>query len=292
MLTVNWTNPYAGAAGRWLRGNLHTHTHPASGCGTEAPARVLARYEDAGYDFLALSDHLAMVEPPATRLALIPGIEWNSDRGEHAGVYAADPAFPRRAIALRDQAELLAAHAETDGLLVMNHPNWQLTPHYRREALLAKPHYDGLEIYNGVIERLQGYAISTDKWDYLLANGRRVLGFASDDSHVPGDIALGWLMVRSRDETPAGLLRALQAGHFYCSTGVAISDVGRDGNRVTVASPDAQAISLIADGGRRLARVTGGAMTASFDDVTVSYLRFELYGRGAAMAWTQPFFRE
>ncbi|OPZ87078.1 MAG: hypothetical protein BWY76_00645 [bacterium ADurb.Bin429] len=292
MLTVNWTNPYAGTAGRWLRGNLHTHTHPASGCGTEAPERVLAQYEEAGYDFLALSDHLAMVEPPATRLALIPGIEWNSPVGEHAGVYAADPAFPRRAIGVSDQAELLAAHAETDGLLVMNHPNWILTPHYRREALLAKQHYDGIEIYNGVIERLQGYAISTDKWDYLLANGRRVLGFASDDSHAPCDIALGWLMVKSADETPVGILRALQAGRFYCSTGVTITTVGRDGSTVFVEAPDAQEIALIADGGVRLARAKGETMSASFDEFKVSYLRFELYGYGAAMAWTQPFFRE
>jgi hypothetical protein len=292
MLTVNWTNPYADATGRWLRGNLHTHTCPASGCSVVPPAEMLACYENAGYDFLSLSDHMSMIEAPATRLTLIPGIEWNSATGEHAGVYAAVPAFPLRAIDIHDQAELLAAHAETDGLLIMNHPNWQLTSHYRREALLAKPHYDGIEIFNGVIERLQGYAISTDKWDYLLANGRRVLGFANDDSHAPCDIALGWMMVQTADDTPAGILRALQAGHFYCSTGVSISEVGRDGNTVSVAAPDAQEIRAIADGGVCVARAQGNSMTVSFDEINVGYLRFTLYGQGAAMAWTQPFFRE
>lgn len=292
MLTVNWPNPYAGATGRWLKGNLHTHTSPASACSIVPPAEMLAYYEDAGYDFLSLSDHMSMIEAPPTRLTLIPGIEWNSDSGEHAGVYAVDPDYPRQAIEIHDQTELLTGHAGADALLVLNHPNWMLTPHYRREALLDKAHYDGVEIFNGVIERLQGYAISTDKWDLLLANGRRVLGFASDDAHAQCDIALGWLMVRTADASPAGILRALQTGHFYCSTGVNLTDISREGSTVSVASPDAQEIRAIGDGGVCFTRVRGCEAAFSFDAIPAEYVRFELYGQGAAMAWTQPFFRE
>ncbi len=291
MLNVNWTNPYARAAGRWLQGNLHTHTSPASGCSVVPPAEMLAMYEAKGYDFLSLSDHMSMIEAPATRLTLIPGIEWNSAMGEHAGVYAVNADYPRAAIEIHDQTELLARHAGADALLILNHPNWQLTSHYRREALLEREGYDGIEIFNGVIERLQGYAISTDKWDYLLVQGRRVLGFANDDSHAPCDVALGWMMVRTTDESAAGILRALRAGQFYCSTGVTIGDVGREGNTVRVSSPDAQEIRAVGDGGVCFSRTMGNTATFSFDDIGAEYVRFELYGTGAAMAWTQPWYR-
>ena len=137
MINVNWSNPYAGASGRWLKGNLHTHTSPSSGCSVVAPADMLAMYEKAGYDFLSLSDHMSMIDAPATRLTLIPGIEWNSSTGEHAGVYSLNPKYPRSAIDISDQRLLLERHGNVDALLILNHPDWQLTPHYRREALLG-----------------------------------------------------------------------------------------------------------------------------------------------------------
>ena len=41
--------------GRFWRGNLHCHSNRSDG--HSAPERVVAAYRDAGYDFLALSDH-------------------------------------------------------------------------------------------------------------------------------------------------------------------------------------------------------------------------------------------
>lgn len=45
----------AGAEPRWWRGNLHTHTLWSDGDGF--PEMIVAWYRDAGYNFLALSDH-------------------------------------------------------------------------------------------------------------------------------------------------------------------------------------------------------------------------------------------
>ncbi|MFL5975657.1 MAG: PHP domain-containing protein, partial [Solirubrobacterales bacterium] len=41
--------------GRFWRGNLHCHSNRSDG--HWAPERVAAAYRDAGYDFIALSDH-------------------------------------------------------------------------------------------------------------------------------------------------------------------------------------------------------------------------------------------
>lgn len=43
------------SSGKWFRGNLHTHTTLSDGRYT--PERAAALYRDAGYDFIALTDH-------------------------------------------------------------------------------------------------------------------------------------------------------------------------------------------------------------------------------------------
>src|SRR5262245_13998344 len=42
-------------AGRFFRGNLHPHSTRSDGA--LAPETVIAHYRDAGYDFIALTDH-------------------------------------------------------------------------------------------------------------------------------------------------------------------------------------------------------------------------------------------
>jgi hypothetical protein len=289
--TVNWVNPYAQREGQWLRGNLHTHTSPASPCGQVALARVLDQYTDAGYDFIAISDHMVYTPAADARMTLIPGIEWNSAAGEHTGLYGAVVQARPECCTTTGQDDVLQMAVEAGGLAILNHPNWQYRPHYHREELLAAGPYDGVEIFNGVIKRLEGYEIATDKWDYLLAQGRRVLGFASDDYHIESDIAQGWIMVRATERTPLAILQAIQSGNFYASSGVTITDIRREGDRVEIDTADADEIQILGEGGRLLHTVT--ARNAAFDlsDTDWSYIRFTAFGHGAAMAWTQPFFQ-
>ncbi len=292
MINVNWSNPYEDRRGQWYRGNLHTHTSPASGCGRVELPRVLELYGRAGYDFLAVSDHMKLTRPSQSDLSLIGGVEWNAPGGEHAGVYSLDHDLLTETTGFDDQQALLDRLAGQEALVVLNHPNWQDRPHYRREELAARQGYDAIEIYNGVIERLRGAAIATDKWDYLLASGRRVLGVASDDSHVEEDIGLAAVMVRSPCPRADSILQALRRGNFYCTSGLGIHDIRRQGQTVTVETDGAQEIQAIGAGGVRLARVAGPSMAFPVPDSAGGYLRFVAYGQGSAMAWTQPFFRD
>lgn len=288
--TINWTNPYQRRDGVWLRGNLHAHTSPGSGCGTLPAEEVVARYERAGYDFLALSDHMCLTPAPPTSMVTLPGIEWNSASGEHTGVYALSSEPPAAACGITEQAALLATLSGDDTLLVLNHPDWTLRPHYHRDELERASGHDGIEIYNALIRRLDGYAISTAKWDYLLAKGKRTLGFASDDSHVTADIGQAWIAVRAAERTPAAILRAIKTGNFYCSGGVTITDIRRNGDIIDIETEDGQEIQAIGTGGCLLRSVRDRAMTVNLADVNSTYVRFQVYGYGSAMAWTQPFF--
>ncbi|MCU0944651.1 MAG: hypothetical protein MUF65_04695, partial [Rubritepida sp.] len=48
-------DPAFAAPGRFWKGNLHTHSTASDG--VRAPEAVCATYREAGYDFLALTDH-------------------------------------------------------------------------------------------------------------------------------------------------------------------------------------------------------------------------------------------
>ena len=54
-----------------------------------------------------------------------------------------------------------------------------------------------------------GVALATDKRDYLLSKGKRVLGFTNDDSHQERDIGGAWDTVRAASATPEGIFEAL-----------------------------------------------------------------------------------
>lgn len=289
-IRVNWLNPYQDSRGKWLRGNLHTHTSPASDCGRVAASRMVELYQQAGYDFLAISDHMAYTVAAGDGLTFIPAVEWNCQSGKHTGLYAADAGLIRRSLEIADQQELLETLCDTEALTVLNHPNWQLVPHYRREELAEAKSFDAIEIYNGVIERLAGYAIATDKWDYLLDQGKRVLGLAVDDSHVEDDVNKGWICVRAAGRDPDAILSAIRQGNFYCSSGVEITEIARRGRTIEIETADAQEIQMICDGGRQIAKADGPSACFDVPDSVARYVRLEAYGRGSAMAWTQPFF--
>ncbi len=67
-------------------------------------------------------------------------------------------------------------------------------------------------------------------------------GVATDDAHNyhkfdtraanPGQ---AWIVVRAAKLTPESIMDAMNAGDFYCSTGVTLKDVAFDGTTLTVA---------------------------------------------------------
>jgi len=284
-------HPYNDLAGRvWLRGNLHAHTTASDG--RRSMQAVINDYAKRGYDFLMISDHDIVTgaadysKVKDRGMVLIPGNEISA-RGPH--LLHVDPG--KRIAPVANRQKVLEGIARDRGFAVFNHPNWQ--EHFNHcsfDQLAEWQGYLGLEIYNGTIGRLHGSPYATDKWDRLLASGRRVWGFANDDSHLPKeDVGLGWIMVAPRERSVSGLVEAMRAGTFYCSTGVEISQITVKGDRVQITAPNAQRIVALRDVGRRVAQVDGTSLAVRMP-AEAKYLRFELYGEGETRAWTQPFF--
>ncbi len=154
-----------------------------------------------------------------------------------------DGATPRDVLAANlRQIHESAARAGRRVLVHLNHPNykWGVTA----EDLASVLDEAFFEVWNGVDgdnDPGDAHHPSTDEiWD--IANTLRLAGFhapplfavATDDAHdyqhsktraLPGR---AWVMVRARFLTPESLIRAMDAGDFYASTGVVLDEVRYD----------------------------------------------------------------
>jgi hypothetical protein len=127
----------------------------------------------------------------------------------------------------------------------LNHPNfgWGI----RAEDMVMTDELRYFEIFNGH-PGVRNYGDDTHvdcerMWDILLALrlGKHdlpvVYGMATDDAHGyhvfgPGKVnpGRGWVMVRALYLSPEAIVRGLEAGDFYCSTGVVLDNIqNRDG---------------------------------------------------------------
>ncbi len=127
----------------------------------------------------------------------------------------------------------------------LNHPNfgWGV----RGEELLTVPELRYFEVFNGhPTVRNYGDAdhASTERvWD--IANALRlgkhglpmIYGMATDDAHGYHIVGLGkvnpgrgWVMVQAPHLTPESIVKGIEAGDFYASTGVTLDEISREGN--------------------------------------------------------------
>jgi len=134
------------------------------------------------------------------------------------------------------------------------------------------------EMYNGTCIISVGNEKATDKWDRLLGAGRKVWGFANDDSHRSRDCGKAWNVVQVKERSAGAILKALKNGAFYTSTGVEISEISCKDYEIHIKAPNAEAIAVIGELGKRLLYVEGTELNAEFPDA--SYVRVECFGKG------------
>jgi hypothetical protein len=159
---------------------------------------------------------------------------------------------PAMAEILQNNVNAVLAQQEKTGqpmLVTINHPNfqWALTA----EDMVGLKGARFFEVYNAhgsVNNDGDELRASTERmWDIILAarlsgpSPEILYGVATDDAHNyhkfepraanPGQ---AWIMVRSDRLTPESLIRAMNAGDFYASTGVTLKDVALRNGTLTV----------------------------------------------------------
>ncbi len=296
------------APGRFLKGNLHTHSTRSDGA--LPPEEVCRRYREAGYDFLALTDHyLGMYDYPITDttpfrtagFTTLPGAELHVDAMDNGGLWhilavglPADftpPDVPHfMHTESRESVSELTMRARAAGAFIaIAHPHWSgLTEADARRITAAH----AVEIYN------HGCAVECDRgdgllsWEHMLNEGRRLTAVATDDAHFHSkDHFGGWVMVKARENTPEALLDALKAGHFYASSGPEIHDIRITGRALEIeCSP---AVTIAVQGNVTAASFERGegltAATIALDRFAASpWVRVTVIDSAGKRAWSNP----
>jgi hypothetical protein len=247
------------APGRFWKGNIHTHTNATDGA--LGVAEVCATYREAGYDFLAITDHfLPKYGFPIvdTRPYRAPGFTTIIGAELHAPATALGEMWHILAVGLpldfartlpEETGPELAARALASGAFVaIPHPGWYALT---AEDARTLPGAHAVEVYNHTsqvrTERGDGVYLA----DQLLAEGRMINLIAVDDAHFKSPDAFGgWVMVKATANEPEALLAAMKAGHFYATQGPLIHDVRWEADAVEVTCSAAASIMVLGRGSR------------------------------------------
>jgi hypothetical protein len=180
-----------------LKGNLHAHTTFSDG--QHPVEKLVARYRDLGYDFLAITDHDDRIQHdywfriPSSddRMIVLPGVELDyRPLSQHVGKVTGD----------------------RETLYILNHPaRYSLTVDQtvRRIRRISR---EGFPIHAVEI---------TDTGVYQAAYDVDAIGLpkvATDDSHGDDHVGRAWIEVNAA-RNPDAILRAIKAGDFTVGLG-------------------------------------------------------------------------
>lgn len=295
-------------AGKFYRGNLHTHSTRSDGA--IDPQEVCRRYRAEGYDFIALTDHfVGLFDYPITDTSdfrkegftTIFGAELHTGTMENGHLWHllavglpsdfAPPDAPHfRPVNGSESAASIAQRARDVGAFVaIAHPHWSgLTEADARSITAAH----AVEIYNHgcVVNNDRGEGLLT--LEHLLNEGRHLNLIATDDAHFKSpDYFGGWVMVKAEGNTPEALLEALKSGAYYSSTGPEIRDIRITGTSVEV---DCTAVvSILVQGhGSQMTYLRGETMTTGHLSLErlagSSWIRITVIDRAGKRAWSNP----
>lgn len=306
------------AGGFWLRCALHAHSTRSDGM--LDPAMLRRYYTMARFDVLAITDHdqltsLPPEEPDYPGLLLLSGTEISLRSPVGGGpLHLLGIGVQAMPAVTRDMPldRAVGAVRAVGGVPIVAHPWWSgLLP----EELGELPGVAAIEVFNAGCEVEQGRGNSAQYWDALLGRGVRVNAIATDDHHFPGfDAFQGWTMMHVTERTPAAVIGALEAGHYYSSNGPSIESVRVGPSGVEVRCSPVAAIAVLGKhqrgmrvnagphglkhpgdtplkpGGGREGTTAGELLTrAEFPPLTGSpYVRIEVTDVQGRKAWTNP----
>lgn len=209
--------------GNEYKGNLHMHTTFSDG--RLAPLEALKAYEDAGFDFVAITDHRHVTRVPdyQGKMLLLNGIELDEEPSQAEVIHLLgigfDADFEQHApfeYTSQQGIDLISRHG---GLCFLAHPHWSMN---RLHTIRPLTGLSGVEIYNsGSKPPYDAFrADSTHFLDLMAQDGFLYLTIACDDSHAyECELFDGFTLVQADSLTQDGILSALKAGRFYASQG-------------------------------------------------------------------------
>lgn len=331
--------------GKFYKANLHMHTVVSDGEMT--PDEVKRAFLAHGYSVVAFTDHEVIVphndltdenflaltgfeiavnlpHPPTWDFAFMKTCHMNFYAKEPGNVLC--PAFDETGVWLKHSRAFitdemrahgtrreysagcfnrLIAEANQAGFLVsLNHPVWSgqnYTDYCDMKGLWA------VECYNSGCA-LTGYPDTVQPLDDLLRLGERVLPIATDDAHCLAHCFHGWVMIGAEALTYKAVIRAMEQGAMYASTGPAIEELTCEDGIVHIATSPAAEISLTTERrfALRIAAKEGELLEGAYFDLKEylykskegpdankgCYFRITVKDAAGRCAWTRAYFAD
>ncbi len=221
---------------RFYKGN--THAHSTASDGRLSPEEVFEAYHDAGYDFLALTDHWRVSAEQAYRgMLVLPGVEYDFNfptQVLHLVCLFQRAEDARGIVRGMSHTEVIGRVNGVGGVAIAAHPAWSLNT---TEFLASLDGVELSEVYNTMSdEPFNGPRGNSESLlDVTAANGKYYRLVAADDSHrYQGEQCAAWIMVQAEALTVTDILSALKAGRFYATQGPEIYSITHEDDRITV----------------------------------------------------------
>lgn len=270
--------------------------HTTLSDGRLSPEEAVAVYRDAGYDFIALTDHWIQGKSGVQNgLLVLSGCEWNTGNMADTPVYhiigvGMEREIPEDGMREAPPQKIIDAVNAAGGVAILAHPAWSVTDPAEAMGLRG---LCAAEIYN-TVSGLPWNGARADAslyFDLWATGGKLVRCVAADDSHhYNGEQARSYVMVRARECTPAALKEALRAGDFYASQGPRFSAIRCGEDRVEAEFTGAATAVFYSNTVWCSDRVLPGASGSASYRVkpTDRYVRIELVAEDGARAWCSP----
>lgn len=296
-----------------LKSSLHVHTvnstieHGLEEGTTVTPAEQIARYEELGYDVLAITDHDYVTYPweehgcSESSMISIKGNELS--KNDNMCAYFCDwldrpGEGPEKTVGFEESIRLAS---EVGAILYLAHPMRSgsiKNAAFSADILRRYPQVYGIEVLNvGQFERNN----SIELWDSLLVEllpERQVWGTSSDDAHSVRKAGYGWTIFLTNERSEQAVKDALMNGNSFFSTSKIVETVPESDVTPTITSivhdKKRRTLTISATDYDRVEWVSKGQVVAvgecigygAAEDID-KYIRATVYGPGGA-TFTQP----
>lgn len=283
------------------KANLHTHSTVSDGRYT--PQEMIRFYSGKEYDVLALTDHGKYNHLPALDscgMTLLSGIELHPAGPRDTRWHLLCLGVPENAVPGDVEnvpvQEVIDRVKAAGGLVFAAHPYWC---GFQHENVTRLRGISGTEVWNTSC-RYIGKAYNMQIWDDMLMQNFRYSALAVDDAHKDWDMFMGWTMICAEDPSPESLLKALESGSFYSSTGPEFTRLSWKNNVLEAEfSPCCEVVVLSSAyfGWSIRREEEEGALATSLkldlSDKTqlfsqYQYLRIQLRDKNGKYAWSMP----
>ena len=274
-------NPYKNGGVLSLKGQLHCHSTNSDGA--DSPSALVTAYKNAGYNFVAITDHDFVTPDP-----MVSGMTFIQSCEELSGDFHAHiPAYDiTEQSTSKVNSEVINFHSNNNSLVSIAHPKLG-TLSVSDTDIKTLQNYNFIEVFNSFESKNR-----ESVFDMALSAGKKVFCTAVDDCHniVGTMFNKGWVVVKADINDKAHVMDSLRNGNFYSSNGNDISLLV-EGNIITASSSASSNITFYGLDGKVL-QTNVGTLSATYTikgDET--YIRVtSTKASDGTIAWSNPIF--